>query len=140
MTWFQGATQVGAINQNPLNVCPSVTTTYTAIVKYTNPNGTTFSASKDVTVFVEPPLAVDDFSVSNVLKVYPNPTSDFVYVQTDANHLILKTVVSDITGQSVLILGGDCQKLNIDHLSDGIYFLKVITNKGVFQNKFIKTN
>lgn len=85
-------------------------------------------------------LAVNDFSVSNILKVYPNPASDYVFVQTDSNYLILKTVVSDITGQSVLSCDGDCQKLNIDHLSEGIYFLKVITNKGVFQDKFIKAN
>jgi gliding motility-associated-like protein len=58
LKWEKGGVPVGSVNQNPLNVCVTGPTVYTAIVEYTNPNGTTFSIENDITVDLEGPLPV----------------------------------------------------------------------------------
>jgi gliding motility-associated-like protein len=51
-----GGIPVGALNENPLNVCPTGPETYTAIVEYTNPDLSKFSVRKNVTVDIAAPL------------------------------------------------------------------------------------
>jgi len=54
--WYEGTTPVGAPNQNPLPICPTGPTTYTAVVTYTNCG--TVSVSESINVDVAPPLPV----------------------------------------------------------------------------------
>ena len=58
LNWELGGVPTGAPDQNPLNVCPTGPAIYTAIVEYTNPNGTKFTVEKDITVDLEGPLPV----------------------------------------------------------------------------------
>jgi gliding motility-associated-like protein len=56
--WFQGPTPIGAVNQNPVSVCPTGPTTYTALVTYTN--CAIVQVDEDILVDVVPPLPVAD--------------------------------------------------------------------------------
>ena len=48
VAWFQGATQIGT--GNTVNVCPTATTTYTAVVTYNRCDGTTVTDNDAVTI------------------------------------------------------------------------------------------
>ena len=73
LKWEKGGVPVGSVNQNPLNVCVTGPTTYTAIVEYTNPNGTTFSIENDITVDLEGPLPVQTPQTVPICTLGPLP-------------------------------------------------------------------
>lgn len=79
-------------------------------------------------------------SYDQSLKVYPNPTSDCLNLQTDIESE--KTVqVLDLFGKVVLEeKSGDGQiKMDVSRLSSGCYFLKVTdASQRVYTSKFIK--
>lgn len=69
------------------------------------------------------------------LSIYPNPTTEFLNVKTLDK--VLEVSVFDVTGKVIntkLIDG----KINVSQIQKGIYILKVVTEKAVYQEKFIK--
>lgn len=75
------------------------------------------------------------------LRVYPNPASGVLYFQTPKNRSILQLIIVDTQGKQIIkynALPGNY--LSTQTLENGIYFLKVTTNDGLFTQKFVKTN
>lgn len=72
-------------------------------------------------------MALNDSNLSSV-KVYPNPAKDFISI---SNHKdISKVSLVDLAGKNVLSKSVNAKsvKLNISHLPNGIYILKVESN------------
>lgn len=69
------------------------------------------------------------------LGIYPNPTTDILNIKTQDK--VLNTTIYDISGKPVnaQLNGG---QLNVSMLPKGMYILKVVTDKAVYQQKFIK--
>jgi len=59
LSWELNGSPIGAINENPLTVCPTASGTYSAVVKYKN-CGLTSVVRDDVVLGVSPPLPVAD--------------------------------------------------------------------------------
>ena len=72
------------------------------------------------------------------IKVFPNPAMDKLLIETNTRGL-LKVEVSDVSGSvlsSDFFLNDDLRVINVNHLSSGIYFLKVTDeakNSGVMK-------
>lgn len=62
-------------------------------------------------------------------KVYPNPASDFIYVESNASQNS-EIAIYNITGQLVKTVPVTSEKtqINISELQNGIYFYSIITN------------
>ncbi|WP_409024912.1 beta strand repeat-containing protein, partial [Flavobacterium sp.] len=60
LSWELNGFPIGSINENPLTVCPTVTGTYSAVVKYKRCDGTIAVVRDDVSVGVATPLPVAD--------------------------------------------------------------------------------
>jgi hypothetical protein len=76
----------------------------------------------------------DKFATKSI-KIYPNPTSDVLNIQTDSK--INNISVSDMTGRRVNIkLDGD--KVDVSTLPAGNYLINVETKDGISTEKFIK--
>ncbi len=70
------------------------------------------------------------------VKIYPNPSSDFIHISTD--NLILSNIsVYNIKGQKVLE-STTAEKIDISHLSAGVYSIKIRTDKGLVSKTFIR--
>ncbi|MDD2797368.1 MAG: sialate O-acetylesterase [Bacteroidales bacterium] len=70
---------------------------------------------------------------SNALKVYPNPFCDFLNLNL-SNISAKSIIVKDVTGKTVLVqsMEGQSQlQINTRELQQGIYFLHLISDKGV---------
>lgn len=79
-------------------------------------------------------LGLDTFKVSNNIKVLPNPTSEYIKVsglKNEATYSIYNILGSEITHGKI----SDNEKINVQNLTDGTYFLKFNTGNAV---KFIK--
>lgn len=80
-------------------------------------------------------LSVDNYSISNQVSIYPNPTSDMISLSTDLN--IDKIEVFNVYGK--LILSERNKKtISLKNISTGIYFMKFYSDGKFGNKKFIK--
>ena len=78
-------------------------------------------------------LATDEFNI-NSFKLYPNPTKDILKIQGTS---IKNITITNITGKIVVI--SKINEINISHLQNGIYFVKIENEGGkIFIEKVIK--
>ena len=72
--------------------------------------------------------------------IYPNPASGTITIEYFQFTGSEETMISDITGKSLLHnkLSGIISIIDISSLSSGIYFIKVITHERVYVQKLIK--
>jgi hypothetical protein len=85
-------------------------------------------------------LGTQDFEFSNYFSVYPNPTNDILNIDTKNSIQVKAMAVYDILGQLVIAVP-DAQKISkidVSKLTTGNYFLKMNTDKGSSNVKFIK--
>ncbi|WP_432671314.1 DUF7619 domain-containing protein [Flavobacterium sp. SM2513] len=85
-------------------------------------------------------LATQDFVFNNYLTVYPNPTNDALNL-TAKQAIELKSMeVYNVVGQLVLSVPNakGVSTVDVSNLTTGTYFLKVLSDKGTSNVKFMK--
>jgi len=94
---------------------------------------------------VIPKLYIATFKAENLqtienqnfnLKLYPNPTSDFLNIKSDQK--ISKIEIYDTTGKLVQTSKMNNEKVSVSKLPKGNYLIKIQTENGVVNSKFIK--
>lgn len=86
-------------------------------------------------------VGISDKSMkSSLLKVYPNPASDLVTIETPSGTQNNTVTIADVHGQVVATRSMNSHKIriNISALTRGVYFLKVYGEGIVPVGKFIK--
>lgn len=83
-------------------------------------------------------LGLDDKNLKNDIKVYPNPTSNNLIVES--SETIISTEIFDSNGKTILATSQNNTdvKLNIENIPIGIYFLKINTTGGSSMAKIVK--
>ena len=85
-------------------------------------------------------LAVEDFDFSSFFKIYPNPVDTELHITAKNEIEVQSIAIYDILGQIILALP-DAQKsstIDVAKLTTGTYFLKIKTDKGFSNSKFLK--
>lgn len=83
------------------------------------------------------PLVTIDQNLDNSLQIFPNPATNFLYLQTDTPLFdILKITVFDNFGKTVFNNFYE-NKIDVSNFSKGIYFLKITTKSGIVSRKFV---
>lgn len=79
-----------------------------------------------------------DFENENSIAIYPNPTTSIINVKSDAT--ILSAEVYDVQGRNLFAKPIKEKQMAIDltEQSNGIYFVKITTDKGIQIRKLIK--
>ncbi len=77
------------------------------------------------------------------LKIYPNPSTEFMAFVLPQNEKILSVECFDVKGNTLHITGiansfKDLYMFNVVDLPNAIYFLRIQTSSGVFIGKFLK--
>jgi len=84
----------------------------------------------------ENPLSVNQFSLEQNLRVFPNPAKDILNIQSASAVRTLR--VLNVLGQEVLRQSGAYRTINVSSLSPGLYILKTEhINGGKATRKFI---
>jgi hypothetical protein len=115
---------------------PSVTTSYTV-------TGTAASGCKNTAVITQSVSGCVGIQTianqSSAVSVYPNPSAGIFTVEF-ANGLNKTINVTDITGRVVLTTTSTADKVNVNisNLSNGIYYIKVISNNKAEVIKVVK--
>lgn len=82
-------------------------------------------------------LANESFDMMDGVSLYPNPATNKLTLQLPTNVIVERTVFYNALGQKTKETVGDTS-WDISSLASGVYFIKVITNSGTKQIKFIK--
>jgi hypothetical protein len=105
-------------------------------ISYLTKNGTTIEKDYDE-IYYYGPLTADVKEITNLtVSVFPNPTSDFVTVQTEEKLNLVQ--IFNINGQLMSSEKPVNNSINVTHLSQGTYKMIVLTNKGQMNASFIK--
>lgn len=67
--------------------------------------------------------------------IYPNPTTDYININSSEKNNTIK--ITDLTGK-VIFNGINTNKIDVTHLTKGVYIIHVKTNKEEFIQKIIK--
>lgn len=68
---------------------------------------------------------------------YPNPIDDYLYITTEEN--INKIEIYNIMGVMILEKDSISNKIDLSKLNNGIYFIKIKTDKGTIVNRIVKS-
>jgi len=85
-------------------------------------------------------LATDDHLASSIA-IYPNPTTNVVYVSNAENILVNGVTVTDLNGRTVKTakFGGVAEaQVNVSDLASGVYMMTISSDKGSLTKKIVK--
>jgi hypothetical protein len=78
---------------------------------------------------------IDDV-VANQLKIFPNPVKDEIFIKSDLS--IQKVEIYTLTGALLISESNFNKKISVSTLPQGIYLLRVYTDKGMAISKIVK--
>ncbi len=113
--------------------------TFYAAVNSTNGNGST-SGDQIVTTSLTYPLStVGVFDNENIsLAIYPNPTADYINIDSNESFVDAVLMIADVSGKIVLESNKIDSKIDIRNLIPGTYILHISSDNKSYQSKFIK--
>ncbi len=79
---------------------------------------------------------VSEMQGSKGVLIYPNPVTEEMTIQSEID--IYRVSITDISGRQIHSFIFESEFIRIDYLLNGIYFLKLETEKGLVTKKFIK--
>lgn len=87
-------------------------------------------------------VGVEEISESSGINIYPNPTSDFLHIDLDANKVISSAYLTDNIGRLIrsIEVSETTSSIDISDLKIGYYNLVLETKKGILFKKILKTN
>jgi Secretion system C-terminal sorting domain len=83
------------------------------------------------------PLATPGFE-KPVMVIYPNPVCDVLQIQTPANTAINAAKIMSVNGKVVIEQTQNCNIINVETLSQGIYILEVYSSEEKYTYKLVK--
>ena len=86
-------------------------------------------------------LGVAEFEeVTNQITVFPNPVKDFLNIKVSGSLDIKNIEIYNMLGSRIKSYSNTFESLDVRGLSNGMYFLKFGTNKGVLLKKVLVAN
>ncbi len=86
-------------------------------------------------------LGTPDFEFDSYFKIYPNPVKDILDIDVKKQIEVTSISIFNMLGQQILVIPNAQQTKQIDvsSLKTGNYFIKMSTNKGISNARFIKS-
>ena len=81
-------------------------------------------------------LSIEEQDIYNSISIYPNPTTSQLSIVTKLE--ISEIVIVDIEGKTILRTNHNTNSINTANLSNGIYFIKMVSGKKTITKKFVK--
>jgi len=108
-------------------------------------NGATYYAvnmqgncpSTPLAVMVNVTLKTDAF-VLNSVRIFPNPTSSVLYIQTNNNVEVDRIVIYDLMGKTILTITTNYTQLDVANVAPGMYLIEVRCGAEKLVRKFVK--
>jgi hypothetical protein len=128
---------------NDIDVLPTVTTdattsspvgTYDIVAKNASDNNYEFAYYNGKLEIIAGTTGINDIEIQNIT-VYPNPVKHDLFIKSDSP--IEKVEIYHLSGLRVLADNNVVEKIDVSHLSDGIYFVRITIDGTVITKKII---
>ena len=83
-------------------------------------------------------LSNNEFDLNNALTLYPIPVKDNLNLEFKNNEIISSLAIYNMLGQVIQIVTNPSNSVDVSNLQAGNYVVKVTTDKGIVNGKFIK--
>ena len=83
-------------------------------------------------------LSTQEFDFGTYFTLYPNPANDVLNIQTQQDLPVNSIEIYNQLGQVVLAVTNSVNSIDVADLASGTYFVKVNTEKGSANSKFVK--
>ncbi len=114
---------------------PDTSTAYTATV--TDSKGCSATAGGPLYyIWVNTTGINEDNRIPTIL--YPNPTSNIIFIEADANKPIIKSEVYSLSGKKLANFANFRNMIDLSNYSNGTYILKLYFNDGISFRKIVK--
>lgn len=70
--------------------------------------------------------------------IYPNPAQKTLQLQTKTDTIIEKIIITDLSGKIILMQTQNTNQVNVEQLSNGMYFIEAFSGEEKITSKFIK--
>jgi hypothetical protein len=87
---------------------------------------------------VEPGVSVEIVNLNNAIQIFPNPVRNELNISIVDNLTIQSLQIIDLSGKSVQMFINSTRQVDVSTLSQGIYFVKIETDKGTVVKRFVK--
>ncbi|MXN91998.1 T9SS type A sorting domain-containing protein [Flavobacterium sp. Sd200] len=125
----------GVLNLNDLEVSDSGN----YICEMVNECGTTITIPIHLTI--EACMGLDEaIGYKNAILLYPNPTEDIINIKLpeNPNFMVTSVAIYNLLGQEVYADKSNYSDIKVGTFTKGIYIVKLTTDKGEWQSRFIK--
>jgi len=116
-----------------------VTAAGTAVITATVINGTSMGNNFTKSFYINATTTGVETITADALSIYPNPVKDELLIinneQLTMNNVEIVDIMGKIIYNSSFIINNS---INVSSLPQGIYFLKIETDKGIVTKKFVK--
>ncbi len=102
----------------------------TLCVEYTSGND---CFTSDSCISVMTTVGIGDELFSDAIQFVPNPANDWFVIQSDA--VILSMEIFNLTGQKIALYEDFSGQINVADFDNGIYMVRIVTDKGMFSKK-----
>jgi photosystem II stability/assembly factor-like uncharacterized protein len=82
-------------------------------------------------------VGLSEFQEKPNLTVYPNPTKEWLNINNPNNYEIIQIEIYNLSGQK-LVSEHNLNKIDLISLANGMYFIKIKTNKGDYLERIVK--
>jgi len=82
-------------------------------------------------------ITLEPQTIKNSISISPIPMQNELNISTESNEIIETVSVYDINGKLVLQANNE-ENIDVSKLINGVYTIKVITDKQVFSTKIVK--
>ena len=101
------------------------------------------TVTQDITLYARWTVmtgAVETWHATSDIKIYPNPVKDELFIINNEQFIIKNVQIFDLSGRVVFFpsFGGVGGGFNVSSLSQGVYFVRIETEKGIVTEKFVK--
>jgi hypothetical protein len=79
------------------------------------------------------------FQNNELVNIYPNPASDYLKIELHSKYKQFECTIYDLNGQ-MLFRKNNNTDINVSYLKSGYYIVKIILNKKIYIDKFIKVH
>ena len=76
-------------------------------------------------------------SYTSAINIYPNPIKNELRIKTE-NIVVERVEIVDLLGKAIITLKSGFEFIDVNHLNNGIYFVKIYTNNDIITRKVIK--
>lgn len=84
------------------------------------------------------PISATKNEIQNSIKLYPNPSSDFINIELPISMNIVELTILDISGKVAKVLSSENQQINISMLEKGNYIIRLVADDRIITKKFSK--